>query len=152
MEEPARSDAGDSGGFCAGLYTARDRAYQWRFIRWLAAAALAYVGATAALRFRASLPAALPFLLVALAIGLSAQATRIYVLFLRGADELLRRIETEALALGFGVGVAFSVLYPLLARLGAPPLDGHWSALVMFVTWAAGSWIGTRRYSGKNSA
>jgi hypothetical protein len=90
----------------------------------------------------------LPWLLVGLALGLAVQAIRSYLAFLREADELLRRIETEALALGFGAGAAFSLLYPLLEKLGAPQLDGHAAVMVMMLSWAAGSWLGARRYSG----
>lgn len=137
---------------CGGFYTARDARNQRRFNLWVLAAALAYLGATAALRWRESIPGALPWLLTGLTLVLAIQAIRIYLVFLRGADELLRRIQMEALALGFGSGAVFSLLYPLLERLGAPELDGHATAVVMMLSWSAGSWLGTRRYSGKNSA
>jgi hypothetical protein len=130
-----------------GFYTARDSRNVRRFNLWMLAAMLAYLGATAALRRRESIPRAFPWLLVGLASLLALQATRSYLVFLRGADELLRRIQTEALALGFVSGAAFSLLYPLLEALGAPKLDGHATALVMMLSLGAGSWLGTRRYS-----
>lgn len=132
----------------AGFYNARDARNQRRVNVWLFAATLAYLGATAALRRRESIPRALPWLLAGLASLLWIQATRSYLAFLRGADELLRRIQTEALALGFGAGAVFSVLYPLLEGLGAPAVGAHATALVMMLSWGAGSWFGTRRYSG----
>jgi hypothetical protein len=134
-----------------GFYTARDARNQRLFTLWMLAAGIAYLGATAALRWRASLPAALPWLLSALAWVLALQAIRRYVIFLRQADELLRRIQTEALALGFGAGAVVSLLYPLLELLGAPKLGEYAVALVMMLAWSAGTWLGTRRYSGKNS-
>jgi hypothetical protein len=137
-----------------GFYTARDARNQRRFTLWMLAAALAYVGATAALRWRASLPGALlwlPWMLTGLAWLLALQAIRRYVIFLRAADELLRRIQTEALALGFGAGAVVSMLYPLLEELGAPKLGGYAIAFVMMLAWSAGTWLGTRRYSGKNA-
>jgi hypothetical protein len=137
---------------CGGFHTARDSARLRRFNLWMLAAALAYTAATAALRWRGSLPAALPWLLAGLASLLAILATRSYLVFLRGADELLRRIQTEALALGFGAGAAFSLLYPLLAGLGAPALDGPATAAVMMLAWSAGTWLGTRRYSGNRTA
>ena len=137
---------------CAGFYNARDARNQRRFNVWLLAATLAYLGATAALRWRASIPRALPWLLAGLASLLAIQAIRCYLVFLRGADELLRRIQTEALAVGFGSGAVFSLLYPLLERLGAPELDRHATAVVMMLSWGAGSWLGTRRYSGSSAA
>jgi hypothetical protein len=132
---------------CGGFYTARDSRNLRRFNLWMVAAMLAYLGATAALRWRGSMPRALPWGLVGLASLLALQATRSYLVFLRGADELLRRIQTEALALGFVSGAVFSLLYPLLEALGAPKLDGHATALVMMLSLGAGSWLGTRRYS-----
>ncbi|HVT61517.1 MAG TPA: hypothetical protein VHR45_24360 [Thermoanaerobaculia bacterium] len=141
-----------AGPGCAGFHTKRDSRNQRRFIVWMLAAALAYVGATAALRWRESIPKALPWLLVGLALLLAIQATRSYLVFLREADELLRRIQTEALALGFGSGAVLSLLYPMLEGLGAPQLDGHATAVVMMLSWSAGSWLGTRRYSGSGAA
>jgi hypothetical protein len=134
-----------------GFYTARDARNQRRFTLWTLAAGLAYVGATAALRWRALLPAALPWLLSGLAWVLALQAIRLYVIFLRRADELLRRIQTEALAFGFGAGAVVAMLYPQLELLGAPKLGGYAIALVMMLAWSAGAWLGTRRYSGKSA-
>jgi hypothetical protein len=133
---------------CAGFYTAADRLNQRRFTRWVLAATAAYLGATAALRWPASLPRVLPWLLVGLAAVLAIQAARSYLAFLRHADELLRRIQTEALALGFAAGAVFALVYPLLAGLGAPSLGENATAAVMMLSWGAGSWLGTRRYAG----
>jgi len=135
-----------------GFYTPRDARNLRRFNLWLFAASFAYVGATAALRWRESIPEVLPWVLVGLALLLAIQAVRSYLVFLRVADELLRRIQTDALALGFGLGVIFSMLYPLLEKLGAPDLKGQAPALVMMLSWSAGIWLGTRRYSGSGAA
>jgi hypothetical protein len=147
---------------CASFYTARDRRNERRVNLWLPAAALAYAAATAAQRWHESLPRALPWLqrfpglqtlhwltwlLAGLATLCTVQAVRSYLVFLREADELLRRIQTEALALGFGVGAAFSLLYPLLAQLGAPDFGGNGIFVVMMLSWSAGIWLGSRRYS-----
>ncbi len=151
VTEADRSSAAEP-GCAAGFYTARDSRNLRRVNLWMLAAALAYVGATAALRWRESIPRVLPWLLAGLVLLLAIQATRSYLVFLRGADELLRRIQTEALALGFGSGAVFSLVYPLLAMLGAPALDGHATAVVMLLSWSAGVWLGTRRYAGRSAA
>jgi hypothetical protein len=132
----------------AGFYTARDARRLRRVNAWLIAAALADLGATAVLHRHASIPAVFLWLLVGAAWLLAIVATWSYLAFLRGADELLRRIQTDALAQGFGVGVLLSLFYPLLEELGAPKLDGHVTAAVMLLSWSAGSWLGMRRYSG----
>lgn len=145
------SDSGDASFVepgCKGSLTARDVAYQRRTNLWVFAATLAYLGAKAALRWRHSLPRALPWILVGLAFVLAILAVRSYQVFLRGADELLRKIQTEALALGFASGAVYSMLYPLLEGLGAPEVGGNATALVMMLSWGVGTWLGTRRYSG----
>lgn len=137
---------------CAGFYTSSDSKNLRRFNLWVLAATLAYLAATAALHWRESIAAALPWLLTGLASLLAIQAARRYVLFLRRADELLRRIQTEALAFGFGSGAVFSLLYPLLERLGAPEVGQHATPVVMMLSWSAGSWLGARRYCGSGAA
>jgi hypothetical protein len=148
---PGSIEVSPSAAGCEGFYTARDARNQRRFNLWLCAAVLVYLGATAALRWRASMPGSLawlPWLLVGCASILAILATRSYLVFLRAADELLRRVQTEAMALGFGAGAVFSLLYPLFERLGAPVLAGEMTAVVMMISCAAGAWLGTRRYSG----
>jgi hypothetical protein len=148
---PAEAAGAPSGAApdCAGFHTARDARNVRHLNRWILGAGLVYLGATAAVRWRHAVPAALPWLLTGLAALLALQAVRSYVRFLRGTDELLRRIQLEALALAFGAGALFSILYPLLEGLGAPPLGGHASAAVMMLAWSAGSWLGRRHYSGR---
>lgn len=149
VPDEAEDPSGAAG--CEGFYTARDARNQRRFNLWLFAAVLAYLGATAALRWRGSIPGSLqwlPWLLVGGATILASLATRSYLVFLRAADELLRRVQTEAMALGFGAGAIFSLLYPLFEQLGAPVLDGAVTAVVMMVSCGAGAWLGTRRYAG----
>lgn len=132
---------------CKGLFTARDAEHRRRTNRWMLGAALAYLVASAALRWRESIPRPLPWICVGLALVLAVLAIRSYRIFLRGADELLRKIQTEALGLGFASGAVFSILYPLLEGLGAPEVGANATALVMMLAWGAGSWLGTRRYS-----
>jgi hypothetical protein len=148
----AAGGSSSAGPGCGGFLTPRDARNQRRFNAWLLAAMLAYAGATAALRWRVSVPRPLPWLLAGLAWLLALLAIRSFLVFLREADELLRRIQTEALALGFGLGAVFSLLYPLLEGLGAPKLDGSTTALVMMLSWGAGSWLGMRRYAGRGAA
>jgi hypothetical protein len=142
----AGGSASDDFG-CTGFYTARDSRNLRRFQLWMLAAALGYIGATSALRWRASLPTVVVWLILAGDVLLGAQVARSYIVFLRQADELLRRIHTEALALAFVLGAAFSVFYPLLVMLGAPDLGGHAVAVLMMFAWSLGSWFGERRYA-----
>jgi hypothetical protein len=137
---------------CDGFETARAARHRRRFDLWMIAVAAGYVGATAALRWRTALPAALPPLLVGAALLFAGLAALSYLRFLRAADELVRRIQTEALAIGFGAGAAYALFYPLLAKLGAPAVGENATAAVMMLAWAIGAWLGARRYSGSGGA
>jgi hypothetical protein len=71
-----------------------------------------------------------------------------YRRFLREADELRRKIEIEALALAFGVGVFGEATHFLLLASGA--VSAHSSAYVlagMVFTYSAAALVQRRRYS-----
>lgn len=71
-----------------------------------------------------------------------------YRRFLQEIDELRRKIEVEALALAFGVGVIGGLAYWLLAVSGALPLTGFaYVFSAMLLAHSAGVLIGRRRYS-----
>lgn len=71
-----------------------------------------------------------------------------YRRFLREADELRRKIEMEALALAFGVGVIGGMTYWLLTLSGnLPATDFVFVFFAMIVTHSVGSLLGHRRYS-----
>jgi hypothetical protein len=69
-----------------------------------------------------------------------------YVRFLRGADELMRRVQLEGLALGFGAGFFFAMGYRLLERAGAPGLDINDASIPMLIAFFAGQTIALWRY------
>ncbi len=152
QSKPAGVTGSDPG--CGSFHTARDRRNQRRLNAWIIAASLVYLGATAALRWQARLPGG-PVLAWALTGGfalMAVEAARRWFLFLRQADELLRRIQLEALALACGVGLVLSLLYPLLEDLGLPRVGGRLTAMAMMLALVLGSWLGTRRYSGRSEA
>jgi hypothetical protein len=71
-----------------------------------------------------------------------------YRRFLNETDELRRKIEVEALALAFGIGLFGGLSYWLLELSGAVPAKGFvWIFLVMIVTHPVAVLIGLRRYS-----
>jgi hypothetical protein len=98
------------------------------------------------------IPNALGWGLTALTIALMLASIRFYVHFLRNADELLRKVHLDALALSFGIGAVAMMGYRLCERLGAPKLDINDPFLVMVLVWAFGQWLGMRRYSGGEEA
>src|SRR5215211_4706876 len=107
---------------CSSLYSPRDaqrlRAFNW----WLAASMALFLIVTALTKTDLE-RGVLAYTLTGLTILLLAGAARSYVVFLRGADELLRKIQLEALAMSFGVACIFMIGWRLCERLGAPKLD-----------------------------
>jgi len=133
-------------GFACEL-TEQDRRNAGVFTRWSVLWSLGLVASTFALD-GGWVPAGAPAVVVALApnvFGLF--ALRAFMRFLRETDELQRKIHLEALAAGFGGGVIFMWGYRLLERAGAPQLDTSDGLLAMILVWAAGLWVGMRRYA-----
>lgn len=129
------------------LYTRRDSANYRIFTFWILAAAALFAAATIVISANLIPPVA-GWIATGGTIILMIVALRAYVHFLREADELLRKIHLESLALAFGIGIVTMLGYRLCERLGAPKLDINDPVLVMVLAWALGQWIGLRRYSG----
>jgi hypothetical protein len=61
-------------------------------------------------------------------------------------DELQRRIQTEAIAIGFAGTAIFCLGYALLGLAGVPSLNWGWVVLVMVVMWLVGKILTMWRY------
>ena len=59
---------------------------------------------------------------------------------------LAQRIQLEGVAFGFGVGLLFSLCYPLFVRAGAPEPSLSDVRTVMIFGFIAGVILATRRY------
>ena len=71
-----------------------------------------------------------------------------YWRFISQADELHRKIQLDALALGFGTGVVGTITYRLLEDAGAvSPTDVADIAAIMMVAYAIGVVVGMRRFA-----
>lgn len=125
---------------CSG--TAADRRNQYWFVAWTFAWALSFVGAMWILKN--ATPDGVMLWLVAIVPNLFAiGAVLAYFNFLRNADELLRKIQIDGLAFGFGAALIFVMGYSLLEQAGAPRAD---TFMVMIVAWMIGQLIGAWRY------
>ncbi len=132
---------------CSDLFTPRDGRNVRIVNAWALALGIAFVAGTILVSQKLVPPPigwALPAATAICGIGM----LRAYVVFLREADELLRKIQIEGLALGFGVGAVFMLVYRLCERLGAPKLDSSDPLIVLVTAWTIGQWIGIRRYAG----
>jgi len=68
-----------------------------------------------------------------------------HIRYLQHADELQRRIQLCAMAVGFGVTIIFALSYPALEYIGAPD-DGNVFVLAGVLAYAAGGVYWSRRY------
>jgi hypothetical protein len=128
------------------LFTPRDAQNYRVFSAWMAAAAVIFIAATFLIEARLVDPPAgwvLPLVGAIAGVG----ALRAYVVFLRHADELLRKIHLDALAFGFGCGLVFMPVYRLCERLGAPKLDSVDPIIVFIAAWIIAQLRGYRKYS-----
>lgn len=131
---------------CGG--TVRDRQNQRRIIAWSFLWMASWVALVRGID-NEWMPAGWPVALaVALTLLPAALTLLAYRRFLREADELRRKIELDALALAFGVGVVGGMSYFALGRAGVVAMDDFLSViLAMVATHSLGVWIGHRRYS-----
>jgi hypothetical protein len=85
-----------------------------------------------------------PFVLIPLVP--SAFALRAYLRFLGRMDELGRKIQLEALAIGFGAAGMLTFAYGFLENAGFPQLSYVFVFPLMIFLWGVGGIIATRRY------
>ncbi len=131
---------------CPGGMTELDRRNQRRFLRWVLIWGASYIGAAVVLVTLGVRSGPMAWTAAGVPDLVGIGAIMVYLRFLRQADELLRRIQLESLALGFGAGVVFALGYRLFELAGAPKLDVDDPALVMLISWSFGQWLAMRRY------
>ena len=133
----------------AGCHTERpeDRRNSWIATGLLLLWAIAFGLASFSLK-RDWIPAGAASYLVALVpIALSIVATRAYMRFITRADELLRKIQLEALAFGFGGGFVATFTLDLAEKVGYGPFDISTPLLAMVACWVIGFLAALRRYA-----
>jgi hypothetical protein len=133
-----------------GSATARTCRNQRMVLLWTFAWMSSWVGVTWALK-AGGLAAGVPGTIAALVSASLGLGTALaYRRFLNEADEVQRKIELEALALGFGVGLIGGFAYWLLERSGAVPTSKSDLLYVLAATcftYSAGVLLGRRRYA-----
>ena len=133
------------GWTCSGLLTERDarnlRVFNVFLILWALSFAISLIALGAEV-----LPSQAGFALPAITLALGGVSVQKYFVFLRGADELLRRIQLEAFAFGFGGGTVLMLTWGLLEELGAPQIQAAGWVSIMLILWGIGQRLGIRRY------
>ncbi len=127
--------------------TGRDRRNARIANIYLAAWMLAFVGSLLGLKRGAIEGELLTVAAVVVPIALAVAATFAFGRFLRHADELHRKIQLHALALGFGAGFVATFAVTLLEAAGWTEIDSGDTFLVMVVFYLIGMYLGTRRYT-----
>jgi len=127
--------------------TRADRLNQYWFTAWTLAWAITYVAANMMLKTDLGLEPPMSWLIALAPDVFALAALTSYMRFLRRADELMRRIQLEGLAFGFGAAVLFISAWPLLEKAGAPVMTYNNALTVMMFSWVAGQLLSLRRYS-----
>lgn len=126
--------------------TERDRRNQRRVIAWSLAWTLCWVTGALAIDNGWWDDAAAGVAAAVLSVPLGVALLLAYWRFLREADELRRKIEVEALALAFGVGLVGGIAYWLLGESGIVAEAEILHVLVLMIfTHSLGILIGFRR-------
>ena len=123
-----------------------DRRNNWIATGLLLLWAVSYVGASLLIG-KAALPASLSYLVAAVPVAISILAMAAYARFILRADELLRKVQLEALAFGFAGGFVATFTFDLAEELGLGSVDVSAPMMVMIVCWVIGVVVATRRYA-----
>lgn len=126
--------------------TAQDRHNQYRFLAWTFVWALSFLAATWVLVSDLQILRPLAWLIALAPIGFGIGAVLAYMKFLRMTDELIRKMQLDGLAFGFGASLIVILGYQGLERVGAPQMGSNEAVLVMIAGWVAGQIIAFWRY------
>jgi hypothetical protein len=130
-----------------GDLTAKDQRNFSRYSGWLVLWLAVWVAVRVAMEgWPPAQGGPLSWVLIAAAVAPGLVTVAAYMRFLREADELVRSIHLEALALGFGAGALFMLAWRLVEKAGGPALDVNDPLLVMVLVWLLGQALVARRY------
>ncbi len=108
--------------------------------------AICYCAATYFLRRDYALSTATTGVMISIVALLGAAMLWSYVRFLRGCDELMRQLQLEALAFGFGISVLAAITWALFEAAGFESLESNTFVAIGIFAYIFGVMLGTRRY------
>jgi hypothetical protein len=124
-----------------------DRRNMRAALAWCLAWALVFIAATYLLKHAAEmLSGAGRMGIAALATAFSIAMVVAYARYILQADELVRRIQVESLAIAFGATIVLVSSWPLLERAGALHWDIGDTMLPMLGFWVVAQLLVARRY------
>jgi hypothetical protein len=113
---------------------------------WTFAWAASFVAVTFALKLNAQLEGPLAWLLAMIPIAVGVPTVRTYLRFIREADEFMRKVQLEGIAIGYAVGSLACIGYQTLRQIGAPELPIVFAVIPLAFGWALGSFLVALRY------
>ena len=128
--------------------TAQTKKNTLRLFFWTGAWVLATAGAAFGPRFLWDFNTLPTVLGVLVHIGIGFGMIRVFKQYLLGLDELQRKIQLDAMALTFGVGLVIGSSYELLEDIKLIPFDPEIPHLLilMSLTYVVGAVLGHRKY------
>lgn len=128
--------------------TEKDRKNQRRIIFWSLAWIVPYLAVSLAIKNDSIGSDALALAATIGVTGLGLGVLLAYRRFLSNADELMRKIQLDALAMTVGVGVVSGFSYTLLESAGiVANAEAMTLVMVMVVTYIVGIVVGLRRFA-----
>src|SRR5690349_14872290 len=108
---------------------------------WCSVGAFGWPATVKALEAFPQLPSSVAWLLAMIPIALSILALLACLRFIREADEFMRKVQLDGIAIGFAAGIVFCLSYHTLEHVGAPPLPMVFAIVPLTFGWAIGSFI-----------
>ena len=108
---------------------------------WCFVWAAAFCAVTTALEAFPQLRGPSAWLLAMIPVALSLPAVFACLRFIREADEFMRKVQLDGIAIGFAAGFVFCLGYHTLEHVGAPHLPMLLATVPLGFGWAIGSFI-----------
>jgi hypothetical protein len=108
---------------------------------WCFVFAAGFAGVTSALEAFPQLRGSFAWLLAMIPIALSIPGLLANVRFIREADEFMRKVQLNGIAIGFAAAFVFCLGYHALEQVGAPHLPMVVAIVPLGLGWAIGSFI-----------
>ncbi len=113
---------------------------------WTVVWSISATAVMSALKFNPQLQGATAWLLATIPFILGVPTVRVYLRFLREADEFMRKVQLEGIAIGYAVGALVCLGYQILRLIGAPELPMVTVLVPFSLGWAVGSFLVALKY------
>lgn len=134
----------------AWLGTERDRRNRVAILRWAVVLAASLIASVLMLKAGLGEGSVLKWAIAAVPVAALVPWLLAHLRFLREADELVRKIQLEGVAVGFAAAFGFGLAYSALVYAGGPRLSPSGGVSIMIVVmalgYAFGGFLASKRY------